>query len=95
MEETQKIFDPTPVNHDATLVTPRFDAVEAQVARPVVPLANSSHPVKHRRRQWPIALVLISALAGGVVSLFAFRLYQQQSKVAAAETGPRAATPHR
>lgn len=92
MEETQKFLDPTPVDRDATLVTPRFDEVEAQVARPVVPLANN--PLRRsgaavRRRQWPIALVLISALAGGVVSLLAFRLYQQrqqQSQVAATQT---------
>ena len=99
MEETQKIFEPTPVQGEETLVrtsdgalsTPRFDEVEAQVARPVVPLAGSF--VKRgaiRRRQWPIALVLISALAGGVVSLLAFRLYQQrqqqQSQIVATST---------
>ncbi|MDQ1559915.1 MAG: hypothetical protein QOD32_2975 [Pyrinomonadaceae bacterium] len=88
MEESQKFFEPTPgrdenlVNEpDRTLVTPRFDEVEAQVARPVVPLAG--RPAARgsgRRRQWPIALVLISALAGGVVSLFAFRLYQQRQQ---------------
>lgn len=99
MEESQKIFEPMPVEREETIVnasadtslsTPRFDAVEAQVARPVVPLANN--PLRRaagvRRRQWPIALVLISALAGGVVSLLAFRLYQQrqqQSQVAATQ----------
>jgi hypothetical protein len=94
MQETQKFFEPTtPLERDATivhepdatLVTPRFDEVEAQVARPVVPLA--SRPARSGRRQWPIALVLISALAGGVVSLLAFRLYQQrqQSPIAATE----------
>lgn len=97
MEETQKIFEPPPIEREDTLVhapdeplaTPRFDEVEEQVARPVVPLAGSSNPVKRGRRQWPIALVLISALAGGAVSLFAFRLYQQrqgQAQVVAAET---------
>ncbi|HEY0099573.1 MAG TPA: hypothetical protein VGB76_11545 [Pyrinomonadaceae bacterium] len=102
MEETQKIFEPTPVGRptegeetlvsgaDGTLQTPRFDEVEAQVARPVVPLAgNFTKRGGVRRRQWPIALVLISALAGGVVSLLAFRLYQQrqqQSQVAEAQT---------
>jgi hypothetical protein len=92
MEETQKIFEPTPIQGEETLVsasdgslqTPRFDEVEAQVARPVVPLAGSSG-IRGvvggvRRRQWPIALVLISALAGGVVSLLAFRLYQQRQQ---------------
>jgi hypothetical protein len=106
MEETQKMFEPTPVARpfegeetlvtasDGSLSTPRFDEVEAQVARPVVPLSSSSvRPggVGRRRRQWPIALVLISALAGGVVSLLAFRLYQQrqqtQTQVVAATEG--------
>jgi hypothetical protein len=100
MEETQKIFEPTQVTRDetvvhepdATLVTPRFDEVEAQVARPVVPLAGRPARLGKSgggRRQWPIALVLISALAGGVVSLLAFRLYQQrqQTQAVVTETG--------
>lgn len=98
MEESQKFFAQTPspaerdatIVHepDATLATPRFDEVEAQVARPVVPLA--SRPARTNRRQWPIALVLISALAGGVVSLLAFRLYQQrQTQAVAAEVAPQ------
>ncbi|HEY0082961.1 MAG TPA: hypothetical protein VGB61_09245 [Pyrinomonadaceae bacterium] len=86
MEETQKLFETKPVQRDetlvhepdATLVTPRFDEVEAQVARPVVPLAGRPARSGGGGRQWPIALVLISALAGGVVSLLAFRLYQQR-----------------
>jgi len=84
MEETEKFFETTPVDRDATLATPRFDEGEAQVARPVVPLANSS--VRSRRSQWPIALVLISALAGGAISIFAFRLYQQRQTQTAAAT---------
>jgi hypothetical protein len=106
MEETPKFFEPTPVarpsegeetlvtSTDGSLTTPRFDEVEAQVARPVVPLAGNfagRGGAGVRRRQWPIALVLISALAGGVVSLLAFRLYQQrqqqQSQVAATQAG--------
>lgn len=101
MEETQKIFEPMPVakpiegeetlvtTTDGALSTPRFDEVEAQVARPVVPLADNQIKrggVGVRRRQWPIALVLISALAGGVVSLFAFRLYQQRQQQAQVAT---------
>jgi hypothetical protein len=97
MQETQKFFEPTPVERDETLVTgadgtlatPRFDEVEAQMAHPVVPLAGNpaGRGAGLRRRQWPIALVLISALAGGVVSLLAFRLYQQrqQTEVVAAQ----------
>jgi hypothetical protein len=100
MEETQKFFEPTPVDRDATLVaepdgtlaTPRFDEVEAQVARPVVPLANS-RSARRPNRQWPIALVLISALAGGAVSLFAFRLYQQRSQVAGTQSGDQQVMP--
>lgn len=88
MEETHKFFETTPpverdetiVNEpDATLATPRFDEVEAQVARPVVPL-NGRAAWRGTRRQWPVALVLISALAGGVVSILAFRLYQQRQQ---------------
>ena len=86
MEETEKFFETTPVDRDATLATPRFDEGEAQVARPVVPLANSS--VRSRRSQWPIALVLISALAGGAISIFAFRLYQQRQTQTALTTQP-------
>jgi hypothetical protein len=93
MQETQKFFEPTPLERDDTIVhepdgtlsTPRFDEVEAQVARPVVPLAG--RPARSGgRRQWPIALVLISALAGGVVSLLAFRLYQQRQQTQAVAT---------
>jgi hypothetical protein len=94
MEESEKFFEPTPRTAgredasihepDRTLVTPRFDEVEAQVARPVVPLANRPARSSSSRRQWPIALVLISALAGGVVSLLAFRLYQQRQAQAVA-----------
>lgn len=104
MEETQKFFEPQPVaksiegeetlvtSTDGSLSTPRFDEVETQVARPVVPLTDNfgkrgGFGGGLRRRQWPIALVLISALAGGVVSLLAFRLYQQrqQSEVVATQ----------
>ncbi|HJR08899.1 MAG TPA: hypothetical protein VJ842_16700 [Pyrinomonadaceae bacterium] len=87
MEETEKLFEPMPVDQDATLATPRFDEVEAQVARPVVPLAGGSHVARRgRRRQWPIALVLISALAGGVVSILAFRMYQQRQQQVVAQS---------
>ncbi|HEX8179326.1 MAG TPA: hypothetical protein VF525_07255 [Pyrinomonadaceae bacterium] len=56
---------------EATLVTPRFDAVEAQTAQPVVPLAA----VASRRRTWP--LLLLSALLGGAVSICGLYLYQR------------------
>lgn len=93
MDETQNFFESAPAadpdatlitEADASLTTPRFDEEEAQVARPVVPLAESS--LSHRRRRWPIVLVLVSALVGGAVSIFAFRLYQQRQQPAAAAT---------
>src|SRR5436190_19059395 len=56
---------------DATLVTPRFDAAEAQEAQPVVPLTE----VRAARRTWP--LLLLSALLGGAVSVAGLYLYQR------------------
>lgn len=56
---------------DATLVSPRFDAAEAQEAQPVVPLAA----VRASRRTWP--LLLLSALLGGAVSIAGLYLYQR------------------
>ncbi|HEX8068436.1 MAG TPA: hypothetical protein VF546_00695 [Pyrinomonadaceae bacterium] len=58
---------------DEPLAAPRFDALEARVAQPVVPLAE----VRARRtRRWP--LILLSALLGGVVSVCGLYLYQRQ-----------------
>ncbi len=85
MEETHNFFDPARAvdpdatlvsEHDPTLATPRFDAGEAHEARPVVPL--TANPVNRARRRWPVVLVLVSALAGGAISIFAFRVYQQR-----------------
>ncbi|MGI9107907.1 MAG: hypothetical protein ACR2G4_16855 [Pyrinomonadaceae bacterium] len=85
MEETESFTEMKPIDRDATLATPRFDEGEAQVARPVVPLAET--PARDvRRRQWPVALVLISALAGGAISIFAFQLYQQRQQPRTAAT---------
>ncbi|MFL6210916.1 MAG: hypothetical protein ACJ74W_18860 [Pyrinomonadaceae bacterium] len=56
---------------DATLITPRFDEMEAQEAQPVVPLAE----VRAARRTWP--LLLLSALLGGAVSIAGLYLYQR------------------
>lgn len=78
----QKIFlDADP---DATLVAPRFDEAEAQTARPVVPLRRA--PAWQSRRL-PVALVLVSALLGGLVSVVAYRLYLRpaQTQTAAQE----------
>jgi hypothetical protein len=62
---------------DATLVQPRFDEAEAQTARPVVPLTRA--PVWQSRRL-PLALVLVSALLGGLVSVVAYRLYLRPAR---------------
>lgn len=82
---------------DETLVTPRFDSGEAETARPVVPLAvvsgeaetydvhaagSASALRSARRTSWPLALVLVSALAGSVlggVGLYLFQKSRQQS----------------
>jgi hypothetical protein len=71
----QNLSSPAP-NGDETLVTPRFDQTEARVAQPVVPLATVAHP---RTRLWP--LLMLSALLGGVVSIFGVYLYQRQRAV--------------
>ncbi len=73
---------------EATLVTPRFDAAEAQTAQPVVPLAA----VRARRRVWP--LLLVSALLGGVVSVAGLYFYQRPraQTVAAPVAGPQEPT---
>ena len=72
---------------DATLVTPRFDEQEAETARPVVPLAEATEVGVYGagRRRWPLALVLASALLGGVVSVFALRVYQGRQRAAAVQ----------
>lgn len=85
-----------------TLVTPRFDEEETVLAQPVVPLdaeAEAAAPYapspRARRQQWPLALILISALAGSVVGGTALYFFQKQrlSKAApaAVETEPAAA----
>jgi cytoskeletal protein RodZ len=73
MTEAEQQQLPEPVDPDVTIATPRFDATEAQVAQPVVPLAD----VRPRTRTWP--LLLLSALLGGAVSLCGLYLYQRPS----------------
>jgi hypothetical protein len=64
---------------EKTLVAPRFDAREVVTAQPVVPLADSHAPRRARRQgTLPVLLILVSALVGGLVSVFAYRLYQQR-----------------
>jgi hypothetical protein len=79
MEEIQQTY-PAP-DPEATVVQPRFDASEAQTAQPVVPL---SRVAAWRGRRLPLALVLVSALVGGLVSVLAYRLYQRAAQAHAA-----------
>lgn len=91
MQETQQNFSLANADPDATLVQPRFDEAEAQTARPVVPL---SRVAAWRRQTLPVALVVVSALLGGLVSVAAYRLYQRQES-AQARTAPPAAAQQR
>ncbi|MFL6227920.1 MAG: hypothetical protein ACJ741_03975 [Pyrinomonadaceae bacterium] len=79
---------------EATLVQPRFDEAEAQTAQPVVPLRRA--PVLQSRRL-PVALVLVSALLGGLVSVVAYRLYlrpaQTQTAAQTVTTTPATQAP--
>ena len=76
MEEAAQNSLPVQADPDVTLAAPRFDAVEAQTAQPVVPLAD----VPARARVWPL---LLAAVLGGVVSGAALYLYQQPRTVVA------------
>ena len=83
--------NPTPGQPDETLVTPRFDEEETVLAQPVVPLdapagetpqaapagASAAPRSPSARRQWPLALALVSALVGSIVGGFGLYLYQQ------------------
>jgi hypothetical protein len=77
MAETQQNFPNGTTDPEATLVQPRFDEAESQIAQPVVPL--SREPLRRARSRLPVALVLVSALLGGLVSVLAYRLYQRPS----------------
>jgi hypothetical protein len=72
----QAVADP-----EKTLVAPRFDAREVVTAQPVVPLHDSPPELRARRQgTLPLLLILVSALVGGLVSVFAYRLYQQRAQ---------------
>jgi hypothetical protein len=75
MAETQQNFPAGTTDPEATLVQPRFDEAESQIAQPVVPLSDA--PLRRTRSRLPVALVLVSALLGGLVSVIAYRLYQR------------------
>ena len=100
-EENQQ--NPAP-DADATLVRPLFTEEAAETARPVEPLTESAAAVAARHeesaapvryvsrprtlRHWPVALVLVSALAGALVGGLALRFYQARRD---AEPRPAAA----
>ena len=81
-----------------TLVTPRFDEEETVLAQPVVPLeADAAHapaPTAYAPRSragrspWPLALVLVSALAGSVVGGTALYLFQKHRRASAVAPAP-------
>ena len=86
-EQTQNLrageadADKTVNDPEKTLVAPRFDAREVVTAQPVVPLADAPHARRERRQgTLPLVLILVSALVGGLVSVFAYRLYQQRAQ---------------
>jgi hypothetical protein len=83
MEEIQQNYTPGATDPEATLVQPRFDVAEEQTAQPVVPLTRTG--ASWRRRRLPLALVLVSALVGGLVSVVAYRLYQRAAQPRAAQ----------
>jgi hypothetical protein len=78
MAEIQENFPTGTSDPDATLLQPRFDEAESQIAQPVVPL--SREPRRPTRSRLPVALVLVSALLGGLVSVLAYRLYQRPAR---------------
>ncbi len=90
MEETEQtvLIEGDP---DATLIAPRFDEQELGTAQPVVPLAvmspdafnygaSPSAQKNGTRRSWPLALVLLSALAGSALGVAGLYFYQQRQE---------------
>jgi hypothetical protein len=90
MAETQQNFPAGASDPEATLLQPRFDEAEAQIAQPVVPLSGARLNRTHSRL--PVALVLVSALLGGLVSVLAYRLYQRPAREPQPATGQQTAT---
>src|SRR5438270_10520961 len=99
----------TPQNDlEKTLVTPRFDAAEAETAQPVEPLADvqakrgtSVRRFWHEqrrllRRAWPLALIacLLSAgLVVGATALIRHRQHAQQASATQPTPAPTAQPP--
>jgi hypothetical protein len=83
MQEIQHNYTQGTSDPEETLVQPRFDMSEEQTAQPVVPLMRPA--ASWQRRRLPLALVLVSALVGGLVSVVAYRLYQRASQPVATQ----------
>jgi hypothetical protein len=96
----------TPEDADATLATPRFDEEETVLAQPVVPIDAEELPPtadpsvvapaayaqpRAARRQWPLALILLSALAGSILGGAGLYFVQKQRRADAAP--PKAVQP--
>ncbi|HEY0080530.1 MAG TPA: hypothetical protein VGB73_18140 [Pyrinomonadaceae bacterium] len=81
---------------DATVVKPFFDEAATETARPVVPLP--AHPASpfalssYTPRTWVIALVVVSALIGGVLGGIGLSLYQKTRISAASAPNEQPAT---
>ena len=79
---------------DKTLVQPRFDVREEQTAQPVVPLSPTpARGGRLRGSSLPVVLIIVSALVGGLVSVFAYRAYQRPAQPAAQEQQQPQQTP--
>ncbi len=94
MKEAQQFFSNT--EPDETLVTPRFDENETVQAQPVVPLADvppADTRSGARRRSWPLALVLVSALVGSVAGGAGLYVYQRRATQDAPSNTEPAPTP--
>ena len=95
MAEIPQNFPTGTTDNEETLVQPRFDEAESQTAQPVVPLTHEARGA-WRGSRLPVALVLVSALLGGLVSVIAYRLYLRPSaeaQPATEQTTTRTAQP--
>ena len=86
----QKLYTaPAAIDPEVTITAPRFDLEATQLARPVVPFASSEigrqafNPLRaaskfRSHRSWPLSLIIISALVGGVAGGLGLGLYQRR-----------------
>ncbi|MBA3442311.1 MAG: hypothetical protein H0T92_20845 [Pyrinomonadaceae bacterium] len=96
----QKLYiAPAATDPEVTITTPRFDMEAAQLARPVVPFASSANGTRsfnplraaskfRNNRLWPLSLVVIAALVGGVAGGLGLSLYQRRPAGAAPTITP-------